>query len=77
VTEVLSPGTETVDRKGKMEAYGMMGVAWAWLLDPAERTVEVFENVRGRMELRLRIQSGPVTAPPFEPLALSLDRLVL
>ena len=49
VAEVVSPSTEGVDRGRKCEAYGLMGVAWYWIVDPEKRTVDVFTNVRGRM----------------------------
>ena len=42
VCEVISKGTEKVDRNEKMPAYAREGVAHAWLVDPVKRTLEVY-----------------------------------
>ena len=39
--EVLSPSTEQIDRADKLPIYAANGVAYAWLLSPAARTLEV------------------------------------
>ena len=51
VCEVLSPSNAAYDRGPKMAAYARAGVPWAWLADPDQRTVEVFELVAGRWTL--------------------------
>jgi Uma2 family endonuclease len=78
VAEILSPSTEAFDRGPKKDAYGLMGVAWLWLVDPERRTVEAFVNVKGRMTTGPRSTTGErVAAPPFESLALPLEDLFL
>ncbi len=69
VAEVVSPSTEGIDRGRKLEAYGLMGVAWYWIVDPEKRSADVFTNVRGRMvpERSLGLDD-PLAAPPFPPL---------
>ncbi|MBI5486802.1 MAG: Uma2 family endonuclease [Deltaproteobacteria bacterium] len=47
VCEVLSPATAGLDRVRKLPIYARAGVAHAWLIDPAARTLEV-----------LRLQAG-------------------
>lgn len=42
VCEILSPGTLRVDRMKKMPIYARELVAHVWLVDPREKTVEVF-----------------------------------
>ncbi len=42
VCEILSPGTLRVDRTKKMPVYARERVGHVWLVDPRERTVEVF-----------------------------------
>lgn len=42
VCEILSPGTLRVDRMKKMPIYARERVAHVWLVDPREKTVEVF-----------------------------------
>lgn len=43
VVEVLSPSTASRDRGIKLERYRLYGVAEYWVIDPDERTVEVWE----------------------------------
>jgi Uma2 family endonuclease len=69
VAEVVSPSTEGIDRGRKCEAYGLMGVAWYWIVDPEKRTVDVFTNVRGRMAPERSLgPDDPLSAPPFPSL---------
>jgi Uma2 family endonuclease len=42
VREVLSPGTGRHDRRLKMPVYAREGVKHVWLVDPQEKTLEVF-----------------------------------
>src|SRR4030095_15475265 len=43
VSEVLSPGTEGVDRAEKVPIYAREGVGFIWLIDPGVRTLEVLK----------------------------------
>lgn len=40
--EVLSPSTETFDRRQKLPRYAPAGVAHLWLVDPSTRRLEVY-----------------------------------
>jgi Uma2 family endonuclease len=40
--EIISPSSVRHDRIAKMRCYAREGVAWAWLVDPIARTLEVF-----------------------------------
>jgi len=42
VCEVLSNSTESVDREIKMPIYARFGVAYAWPVDPRNRTLEAY-----------------------------------
>ncbi len=44
ICEILSPSTEGFDRIKKMEYYGRVGVKWAWLVNIAARSVEVYQH---------------------------------
>lgn len=76
VCEVLSPSTKAHDRDDKLPFYARAGVAHAWLVDPAARTLEAFvregEGYRAlgvwRGEARVRVE-------PFEAAELDLARL--
>ncbi len=78
VAEVLSGSTETYDRGPKKDAYGQMGVGWSWLVDAAQKRIETFSNVRGKMTAGAVFDSGTLErAEPFPGLSLSFDRLFL
>ncbi len=42
VIEIASPGTEIYDRLSKAEAYEQAGVREYWLVDPDDKSIEVF-----------------------------------
>lgn len=44
VCEILSPGTLRIDRMKKMPIYAREKIGHVWLVDPRERTVEVFRH---------------------------------
>ncbi len=76
ICEVVSPGTEPIDRANKMPIYARAGVAHAWLLNPIGKTVEAYTLVAGLWTLATTLR-GEVTAriPPFD--AIELDVGVL
>ncbi len=41
VCEIVSPSTGRLDRSRKLPLYAREGVAFVWLVDPSQRTVEV------------------------------------
>ncbi len=47
ICEILSPGTHRYDRLVKMDRCARLGVAWAWLVDPAEAVLEVYRLHEG------------------------------
>jgi Uma2 family endonuclease len=65
--EVLSPSTTRQDRMRKLPLYAEGGVRWIWLVDPDNRSVEVFEGQDGRL---LRVagaeDDAAIALPPFE-----------
>lgn len=66
VCEVLSPGSARIDRVVKMPIYAAQGVAWLWLVDPDQRTLEVFRLLEGHWLLEQTAQQDDrVAAPPF------------
>jgi Uma2 family endonuclease len=77
VCEVLSPSTETVDRIKKMPIYAREGVRFAWLLQPARRSLEVFRLGAGGLweVLGAHVGDEVVRAEPFD--AIELDLTVL
>lgn len=47
VVEVLSPGTSRRDRGEKLRLYSQAGVREYWVVDPAERQIEILTNREG------------------------------
>lgn len=76
VCEVVSPGTARLDRMKKLPAYARGGVAWAWLVDPVARTLEVFER-QGEHWVLLDVFGGEGTARvrPFDAIEIELPDL--
>lgn len=50
--EVLSPSTAATDRGKKMQMFARYGVGAYWIVDPAARTIEVYELAGNSYELR-------------------------
>jgi Uma2 family endonuclease len=78
VCEVLSPSTGRYDRMRKLPAYARHQVDYAWLVDPVQRTVEVFRLDRGQWKL-LAVHGGDEAArmEPFEAMEFPLATLWL
>jgi Uma2 family endonuclease len=76
VCEVLSPSTRALDRGPKLRVYAEYKVAFAWLIEPLEKLVEVLEldgvtyrivdTAQGDVNVRLR---------PFDAIELPLSAL--
>lgn len=76
VCEVLSPSTEVVDRAEKMPIYARVGVAWAWLIDPTLKTLEIFKLEREAWRVvKTFYGTAPVRAQPFDAIELELGAL--
>jgi len=74
VCEILSPGTARKDRVVKMPIYARHGVAYLWLLDPLERTLEAYDLLEGQWRVIGLFQGDDVVqVAPFEALELSLS----
>jgi Uma2 family endonuclease len=48
IAEVLSPSTASYDRTTKLSAYERAGVPEVWLIDPAVRTVTIYQIAAGK-----------------------------
>ncbi len=76
VCEVVSPGTERLDRAKKMPVYARESVSHLWLVNPIARTLEVYRLADGRW-LLLGTHEGAarVRAEPFDAVELDLAPL--
>jgi Uma2 family endonuclease len=76
VCEVLSTKTAKFDRAGKMPLYAREGVRHVWLVDPIERTLEVYRNQDGRwLLLAVHADKETVRVEPFDAVELQLEAL--
>ena len=76
VCEILSPGTARKDRTRKLPLYGKLGVAHAWLVDPAAKTVEVLRFADGHwVLLGTWGDDDSMRAEPFDAVAIDLAPL--
>lgn len=73
ICEVISSSTEKRDRGAKLPAYAREGVRHIWLVNPEQRTLEVF-RLEGTLYALLgtHVDEARVRAEPFEVLELSL-----
>lgn len=78
VCEALSPGTAGRDRTIKLEIYRREGVRHLWLLDPSEKTLEVFRlDGEGYRVAATFAGESKVRAEPFDAVELELGLLWL
>jgi Uma2 family endonuclease len=72
---VVSPSTAALDRVQKMPVYGRAAVAFAWLVDPRAKTLEVFRWHGDHWGLSgTYAEASKVRAEPFEAVELDLAR---
>lgn len=74
--EVLSPGTRALDRVKKLPIYAREHVTHVWLVDPQERTLEVFRLQKTHFALvETFAGDAGVRAEPFDQVELQLAAL--
>ncbi|AUB81804.1 Uma2 family endonuclease [Candidatus Thiodictyon syntrophicum] len=76
VCEVLSPSTESKDRKVKMPIYAKFRVPYAWLLDPIAHTLEAYAREAGAWrEIGRFVGAAQVSVAPFDAVTINLADL--
>lgn len=78
VVEVITATSRDTrrDRVEKAAEYVAFGVRYYWLVDPAARTVEIFERARNKRWSRIVAESaGKVAVPGCAGLVLDLDEM--
>jgi Uma2 family endonuclease len=75
VCEVISPSTGRTDRVRKMPIYAHEQVAHIWLVDPLQRTLEVYRlEGQGWFLVGSHGDSESVHAEPFEAIEIDISR---
>lgn len=76
ICEILSPSTARIDRVEKLPIYSRHSVGHVWLIDPDQRTLEVFENRAERWTLLVALaDDARVSQPPFGETSFELSAL--
>jgi Uma2 family endonuclease len=76
VCELLAPATEKTGRARKLPLYAAHGVGHAWLVNPAQRFVEVLRRTgEGWLALAAHGDAARVCAEPFAAIELELGLL--
>jgi Uma2 family endonuclease len=71
--EVISPGSERIDREEKFGLFESRGVKHYWIFDPVRRTAEAYALKKGRYVLAASGGGKRVVAfPPFGELEIDL-----
>lgn len=76
VVEVLSESTARLDRDIKPKQFALHGVREFWLIDPEEKTIEIFRLREGAYELAANLAyRDKLESPLFPGLSLSVSSL--
>ena len=76
VCEILSPSTESKDRKVKMPIYAHYGVAHAWLIDPIAHALEAYAlEGDAWQEIGRFAGAALVSVAPFDAVTINLADL--
>jgi Uma2 family endonuclease len=77
VAEVISPGSLTTDRIDKHAEYASVGIAWYWRVDPAARTLSIYQHNcgLGAYQLAHEISGTARLTKPF-PIDLDLTKIL-
>jgi Uma2 family endonuclease len=76
ICEIVSPGTEKLDRADKLPIYAREGVMHAWLVNPLSRTIEVYRLEGSRWTLLDTFAgNNKVRAIPFDSVEIDLTLL--
>lgn len=74
VCEVLSPSTAGRDRILKLDLYHANRVEWAWLVEPIDRTIEVYAwSESGWVRTQTAMGGEPIALQPFSEVRLEVD----
>jgi Uma2 family endonuclease len=74
--EIVSASSTEIDRKDKFEQYEKGRVAFYWIVDPQERSIEGFKLVGKKYRLAGKGKKNDIiNLPPFDELEIPLEEL--
>ena len=76
VFEILSPSTAYYDLRHKKDIYAKHGVKEYWIIDPMEKSIEVYEQKDSEFELHSKqINSGKVNSQVLSTFTFTLEEI--
>ncbi len=75
IAEILSEGNAYHDLKTKKKLYEKHGVAEYWIVDPMERSVEVYRNGESGFKLITSSTSGKIESSVLDGFSVEIDRI--
>ncbi|MCL4537323.1 MAG: Uma2 family endonuclease [Nitrospirae bacterium] len=76
VIEILSESTAYYDLKHKKRVYEKSGVKEYWIVDPMEKSIEVYENVNGEFKIYSQaMEKGRVNSKLLEGFSVELEKV--
>ena len=79
VVEVLSESTKINDKVKKKATYEKFGVKEYWIVDPEDRSIEVYHNVNGKFKLdgeyKLHSDNAAIKVSIFDDLIVDLHKV--
>ncbi|WP_051276593.1 Uma2 family endonuclease [Desulfovirgula thermocuniculi] len=76
VVEILSPSTAYYDLRHKFKVYARCGVKEYWIVDPMEKSIEVYGGEGGRFTLIAKAEgTGKVESRIIEGFAVELEEV--
>ncbi len=76
VIEILSPANAYYDLRTKKDVYEQSGVREYWIVDPIQKSIEIYVNKESRFELAAsRRTEGEISSAVLQGFGVSLERL--
>jgi Uma2 family endonuclease len=76
VIEVLSPATAYYDLRYKKHIYEQFGVREYWIVDPIEKSIEVYENSGKEFKLKDKVrEKGSITSKFLKDFSINVKKI--
>ena len=76
IIEILSPSTAYYDLKKKFKIYEKHGVKEYWIVDPEEKSIEIYQNEGGQFRLiQTEKETGTINSLFLKGFELNLEKI--